>query len=271
MLKSFKDTCEAIETGAFLVIAADESLLARLPKGNWIGGTIPYFFSADGGLMTRDELFVRRLPDIATRASIGVYDQASIASIGVDSPENGYTILVLPAFSPLLEAYALKAPTYPELFMKVIAGWIAGRHLAESQAIPRVFDGRAGTSFDNAGVALHVELPASHRAQVGIVNIFRPGDGDVLTFLKSGFEVDECLVNGARAKMFDYLQAMKIDTRLPLVADFNGVMINQSVASITPRRTTCTCTRRCLRASTTNSPRRSPTTGASCSGRSARR
>ena len=36
-------------------VAGDELLLARLPRGNWLGGTIPYLMSdEDGGLTTRD-------------------------------------------------------------------------------------------------------------------------------------------------------------------------------------------------------------------------
>jgi hypothetical protein len=44
-------------------VSGDEQLLARLPRGNWVGGTTPYLMSdVDGGLITRDLLFVQRLP-----------------------------------------------------------------------------------------------------------------------------------------------------------------------------------------------------------------
>src|SRR3989441_8605935 len=43
-------------------VAGDERLLARLPRGNWLGGTIPYLMSdEDGGLTTRDSLMVQEL------------------------------------------------------------------------------------------------------------------------------------------------------------------------------------------------------------------
>src|SRR2546422_5487311 len=43
-------------------VAGDERLLAQLPKGNWVGGTIPYLMTdEDGGLTTRDSLMVQEL------------------------------------------------------------------------------------------------------------------------------------------------------------------------------------------------------------------
>lgn len=36
-------------------VAGDERLLARLPRGNWLGGTSPYLMTDEnGGLTTRD-------------------------------------------------------------------------------------------------------------------------------------------------------------------------------------------------------------------------
>src|SRR2546430_12631278 len=37
-------------------VAGDERLLAQLPRGNWVGGTIPYLMTdEEGGLTTRSE------------------------------------------------------------------------------------------------------------------------------------------------------------------------------------------------------------------------
>ena len=49
---------ELINGGGYLVIAGDEGALRQLPKGNWIGGTIPYFMAEQGGTVTRDQVFV---------------------------------------------------------------------------------------------------------------------------------------------------------------------------------------------------------------------
>lgn len=177
-----------LAAGKTLVLAGDEELLLALPRGSWIGGTIPYFMTPDGGQTSRQRIFVEQVPSFAKARSPQVYDERSIAQIGVDSPENGYTILILPAFSAIHSQYALQAPQYQDLFFKSVAGWIAGIHLDDlGKKSPRVFDGATGQPMSEQSVALHVELPPSHRAQIGIVNIFEPGDGDEITFPASGF------------------------------------------------------------------------------------
>lgn len=49
MLVDFATVASQIGSGKSLFLAGDENLLKRLPKGNWIGGTIPYFMDRRGG------------------------------------------------------------------------------------------------------------------------------------------------------------------------------------------------------------------------------
>jgi hypothetical protein len=76
-------------------VSGDERLLARLPKGNWVGGTTPYLMTDEnGGLTTRDSLMVQELPrDERAVPKISVYDAKTIARITEDAPPNGYTTL----------------------------------------------------------------------------------------------------------------------------------------------------------------------------------
>src|SRR2546426_12079558 len=61
-------------------VAGDERLLARLPRGNWVGGTIPYLMTdEEGGLTTRDSLMVQELvTDQRAAPKISVYDKQTI-------------------------------------------------------------------------------------------------------------------------------------------------------------------------------------------------
>src|SRR5437870_10107181 len=87
-------------------VAGDERLLARLPRGNWVGGTIPYLMSDEnGGLTTRDSLMVQELVTVRAAPKISVYDKRTIARVTEDAPANGYTFLMLPAFSEVHLAY----------------------------------------------------------------------------------------------------------------------------------------------------------------------
>lgn len=63
MFVSLEKAIKLIEEGKILHIAADESLLNKLPKGNWIAGTTPYFISEEGGITTKDKLFINIFED----------------------------------------------------------------------------------------------------------------------------------------------------------------------------------------------------------------
>ncbi len=234
MFATIDQVKELLAAGKTLVLAAEEDVLRAVPRGSWIGGTIPYFMTEEGGKTSRTGIFVEVAPPFAHPRTATVYDVSTIAKIGEDSPENGYTILILPAFTPIHQQYALEAPLYKDLFLKTVAGWISGIHLDDlGKKTPKVFNGMTGEVLSDRGVALHVDLPESHRAQIGIVNIFEPAaDGDEITFPASGFGVKDCTINGERRNFHDYVVGKRLDTRLPLVANFCGALINVSIQAL---------------------------------------
>lgn len=219
--------------GRSLFIAGDEELLRRLPKGDWVGGTSSYFIAEAGGLHTRDRVCAAEIPVFATAAEIKVYDATSIAGVYSDVPDNGYSLMVIPGASPTLRAFALGAPRYEDFACRPLLGWVSGVDLADVGKIaPKVVDGRTGRVYDDAAVVLHVSLPKSKIAEVGIINIFEPGDGDVLTFMADGFSAKVVLVDGKKTPFVRYLKERGLDPRLPLVADYDGVMVNTSFQSV---------------------------------------
>ncbi len=229
---------EMIRSGATLAIAGDELLLSALPNGNWIGGTIAYFMGQDGGVTSRDQLFVARLPSYPGGVpSIRQYDAASLSQVCVEAPANGFSVIILPAFSDVHFGYAQHASMYDEMFMKPLVGWVSGVHLDDmGTRTPKVRDGRHGALLENRAVVMHVPLPENISANVHIVNLFRQGNGDVLEFGESGFEVSSCLVNGKPASLAKYLEEIGHDTRLPLVADYSGASINVSLKAVDQER-----------------------------------
>ncbi len=58
MLKDLQEATALIESGKNLLCAGDAQLLKKLPKGNWIGGTTPYFMSQEGGQKSFDKIFI---------------------------------------------------------------------------------------------------------------------------------------------------------------------------------------------------------------------
>lgn len=214
-------------------IAADESLLRRLPRGPWIGGTIPYFMAPQGGTCTRDRLFVTELPAQAGAPTIQVYDRRELSRVCTDGPEHGFSLMVLPAFSAVHEAFAQDAPDYDDMYLKPLVGWIAGVHLDDiGQARPKVIDGTCGELFDNAAVVIHVPLPPDQLAHVDIINLFQPGDGPRIEFEPGGFGASDCRIDGVPTNLHDWMVAQGVDTRLPLVADYHGAIINVSIKAL---------------------------------------
>ena len=122
---------------------------------------------------------------------------------------------------------------YEEMFMKPLVGWVSGTHLDDlSQRTPKVRDGRTGQMLENRAVVIHVTLPEQISANVNIVNLFQQGEGDVLEFTESGFDANDCLINGQPASLASYLKDIGHDLRLPLVADYNGALINVSLKAL---------------------------------------
>ncbi len=232
-LMQINEVIEKINKGERLILAADENLLSQLPKGNWIGGTIPYFMGDEGGTFTKSEIFVDDIPDFVKNVKIKFYDENSLPGIAGDAYENGYTLIIIPGFSSIHISFAENSNQYKDIFLSPLVGWIAGIDLADlGKVTPKVFNGVVGENSDKKSIAMHVELPANKIPTLDIVNLFEQGSGDTITFPETGFNASDCFVNGVKKNLADYLLDKDIDIRLPLVANYYGAMINTSFSNI---------------------------------------
>ena len=232
-LFSVEKVNEMIGAGKCLLVAGDEAALRQLSKGTWIGGTIPYFMADQGGLCTKEQIFVTPIPDYVLTADIKRYDTANVGSVYNDAPENGFSTIIIPAASSVHLEFAKNAPQFDDFATRPLIGWIAGVHLEDLETVtPKVFDGTNGEAFVNAAVVLHAELPADKIVDVGILNLFEQGLGDTITFSKTDFSATEAIVNGEKVNFADYLTTNSVDTKLPLAADLFGAMINTSFKGV---------------------------------------
>ncbi|MHA1673324.1 MAG: DUF6976 family protein [Promethearchaeota archaeon] len=232
-LLTIEQTNIIIDTGKFLMIAGDESVLLKLHKGNWIAGTIPYFMDTDGGISTREKCFITVLPDFILDFEIKTYDTETIKNIFVDSKDNGVNFVIIPAMSDLHFRFALNGPTFDQFGYNPLIGWIAGVHLDDlGKVSAKVGTGLDGGLVDNLAVVIHGALPDTKYSEIDIVNIFEQGSGDEIQFLENSFTVKDVLINGEKRNFADYLNEIKHDTRYPLVADYLGAMINISYQSV---------------------------------------
>jgi hypothetical protein len=222
-----------IARGQNLLLAGDENLLAQLPAGNWIGGSIPYFMTDQGGLSTRDQIYVTELPATVARVSIKTYTAETLKQVYVDAAKNGFSVIILPASSKSHLEFALNAANYENFAVRPLIGWISGVHLNDlGKVTPKVFVGPTQARLEDGAAVMHVTLPNSQVANIDILNIFEQGDGDTITFPGDGFSAREAYVNGVATNFADYVTQQHLDTRLPLVADYYGAMVNVSFQAV---------------------------------------
>jgi Family of unknown function (DUF6976) len=227
------EVSKLIGEGRVLLLAGDESLLSKLPAGKWIGGTSVNFIADDGGATDRDRIFVTDITDHAADVEIRTYDAAALKHIASHYPDNGFTVIIVPGLSEIHASFAKEVQSYPGVFNAALVGWISGVHLSEiGQRTPKCFAGN-GVALSNEAVVMHVSLPAGQLARLDIINLFSQAHGDAIEFDSEGFASEgNCRIGGKPANLAAYIAEHGIDTKLPLVADYHGAMINVSIQSV---------------------------------------
>lgn len=240
-MNTVEQVAEMIRSGKRLIVAGDEQLLAQLPRGEWIGGTTPYFMTDEGGLSSHSQLQVCELPASVLSVQTKLYDAGLLHRIPHDYQTSGFSFIVLPAFSEVHYVFAKDCSSWPDVFDRPLVGWVAGVDVKDLGTVrPKVFDGVSGTASESMALAMHAELPEDIYARACIVNLFKAGSGDVLSFPERGFVVSDCYVNNIKHNFAEYLLAKKIDTREPLVASYMGAKVNVGIQRVDAETKTVT-------------------------------
>ncbi|MDR1699597.1 MAG: hypothetical protein LBR68_00185, partial [Lachnoclostridium sp.] len=228
MLRTFDDVSSLILEGNLLHIAGPESLLKKLPKGNWIGGSIHSFMTSKGGIISNDLLYVDSFDDLDYK--IMSYDVDSVKNVTKDAYDYGFSIIIMPFMSPVLKFYAEEAHDFRDMFMKHIVGWVSGfDEKNPTRAI--TINGQTGDIFTNHAVVLHLSLPEERNINVGIVNIFTPDENSpIIEFDQDGFQINKCLIDGEEAVLSEYMKQNNIEIKFPMIGDYSGNGINVSFA-----------------------------------------
>ncbi len=231
-LYAVDDVVKMIEKGDLLALAGDERILSRLPKGNWIAGTIPYFMDKDRGKFDTEHIFVNKLADASDSFRIRSFNETGVENFLDDAFDNGFSFIIIPAFSQVHKEYALKANYLPRLYDNPVVGWVSGVDL-NSTDTPKTFNGNEGKAHEDHAVVVHVQLPPEKIAQVEIVNIFSPDENSPeIEFFTDSFEVINCLIDGEEKNFAQFLKENNVDTKLPIIADYTGAHINVSIREV---------------------------------------
>ena len=232
-LLQVEEVSALIRGGQGLLLAGEESLLRRLPRGSWIGGTIPYFMADAGGCVDRERVFVSALPAGLTCRAIRRYGAREIHDVYTDLPQDGFGVIIAPAQSQVHLSFALDAPGYEKFATRPLVGWISGVHLSEiGKTSPKVIDGKTGEALDQEAVVMHVGLPRGKVAELNILNIFGQGDGPAISFPETGFSATTVEIDGRSCNLAQHVREAGLDMRLPLVADYCGTSINVSFQKV---------------------------------------
>ncbi|WP_462279941.1 DUF6976 family protein [Salinivirga cyanobacteriivorans] len=220
-----EEVIQMIEQGKVLMLAGDESQLDQLPDGKWVGGTIPYFMTKDGGMFTKDFIYVNDITDQISDFEIKHYDANNIDNIVEQSYENGFSFLILPGLTDVWSRYALESPEWEDIYVNPVVGWVSGVKYEDFGKIkPKTYAGNQ--SFTDQAVVMHAKLPDEKVARVEIINVYEQGSGDEIYFDQKGFGNNECVIDGKHYDLYKYLKTNNIDETLPLVANYAGANIN---------------------------------------------
>ncbi len=224
-----------IQDDRILLLAGDEDLLSSMPEGRWIGGTTANFMTPDGGVTTKDKIFVTDMTEFAVDAKIKSYDEEELCKIGGDYLPNGFSVMILPGMSRIHADFAKEVLKFDDIFNTPLVGWISGVHFPEiGKRMPKCF-AENGAAQDNRASVLHISLSDRFMVRPDIINLFSQGDGPSIEFDREGFATEGwCRIDGKLMSLAAYILKNGIDTKLPLVANYNDAMINVSIQSVNP-------------------------------------
>ena len=102
---------------------------------------------------------------------------------------------------------------------------------ATAPASAKTFAG-CGQAHAEHGALMHVSLPSGLAAQMDIVNLFASGKGAAITFPEDGLSATSCQVDGVLQNLAAYIETHRLDTNLPLIADYDGAAVNASIRAV---------------------------------------
>jgi len=65
-----------------------------------------------------------------------------------------------------------------------------------------------------------------------MINAFEPSKTVTIEVEETGFVFSDCIINGEKRNLYEYIEEQKIDIRFPLVCDYSGATINTSFQRI---------------------------------------
>ena len=232
-----------IEKGDTLLLAGDASLLSQLQKGKWIGGSTSRFLeSGKEPICERNKIFVHNMTDFAAELKFEVYDASNIKNIYDDAYDNGFSVLIVPPFTDVVQEYTANCSNYSNFGSRAVCGWAAVTYLYSDYELNDesiVFFGKDGSVHKDEGLVMHIGLAPDKFAEIHVFSPFKPEEGDVITFEENRQQVEYALINGNKQNFRQYLNDQHIDrthdasviSHKCLAGNYGGIYMNVAIAS----------------------------------------
>lgn len=234
-LYTVEEVIELINRGRILSLAGDERVMSQLPKGKWVGGSTPYFMDEERGKFEQGLIYVDDFSAFATDHAIENYTSQNIDELSSDHFENGFSFLVIPAFSAVHSYYALHSDEFEGMYDQPVLGWVSGIDL-NSEDKPTVYNGMTGERSSEFAVAMHIQLPPQKMAMLEILNIHsQDPNSPIIEFVEDSFSAEECLIDGVPHNFAQYITDNDVDTQVPITCDYSGAVINVCVKEVNPQ------------------------------------
>ena len=144
-LGTVREVARKIAAGRVLLLAGEETLLAQLPRGRWLGATAANFMTETGGVTNRTHIFYTDITAYAETVEIHHFNAAEMRAVGQKYPANGFAVAIVPGLSPFLAGFAQEVLEYEGIFNAPLIGWVSGVHPVRYQAEnPQNLCGRPG-------------------------------------------------------------------------------------------------------------------------------
>jgi len=232
ILYSLSDAQNLISNGFKGIVAADEKLLKQLPNGDWIGGTMPYFMSEEGGTVTKEKVLMSQLDPQIEINHINTYAEEELDKIFDEYPEWGVSFIIIPGLSNCAERYPTVVENNPKAFISPIMGWASGVLWEEvTEMTAKIIDGREGSLYNERVIVMHCDLPESITPQVGTINIIEP-TGPKIRFPEYSRELSDAIIDGKKGNIYDYIKSRDSSIAQAFVTNIRGEVINMSIKSI---------------------------------------
>jgi hypothetical protein len=226
-LFSIEEVSRMINDGLYLILAGNREALQQLPAGNWIGGATPCYVSSGApNEIAKDQLYVNQLPEYVAGVELKTYDADHLKHIFTEGPDNGFTVLLLPFASEILQEYALHAFDYENFGLVPLVGWVAGTgNTWETLQTDIVMYGPDVTTHPNKAVVMHVELPADKYAEIHIHSPFKIRPEVTVVFEENTVSPQDAIINGERQNLREYMLRHNINFVHPLIVNLAGINI----------------------------------------------